>query len=46
MIPPLNMSDIGAAEVSFLPRIPRLKIASTGAGAALRGKHVRPPGAG
>lgn len=23
------MSDIGAAEVSFLPRVPRLKIAST-----------------
>jgi len=22
------MSDIGAAEVSFLPRVPRLKIAS------------------
>ena len=23
------MSDIGAAEVSFLPRVPRLKLAST-----------------
>jgi hypothetical protein len=26
------MSDIGATEVSFLPRVPRLKIASTVAG--------------